>query len=539
MKSTIYKKLQAVLLLCSSIIFAQTAASVPVTTQAPVLSNTASEPVFNYIVKKNESFSIIAHQYMTNYADIPKLAAFNQWTVQKKLQPNQVIKIPKSLLKIKPVVTELIAVTGDMQLKAAKETSFKPVKAGQLLNMGDTLVSAANGKATLRFTDGTTTELQPNSQLTLISVGQYAGLNTFINDINLTTGRLEVIANPKHQQGNAMRVITPSAVAAVRGTQFRVGAKDAITLEETLEGHVAFDGANEQVIIDQGFGSIAQNNLPPITPKPLLAAPDLSKLNEIIKNIPFTFGMPAQVGVSAWAAQITRPDGTVIEQLISQTNTEITPIDIPDGTYSIAVRGQDQYGLQGYESRHQFEVNARPFAPVLQVKTTPFRSLPKFEWQPVSGADSYLVELSPTPNFNEKLVNTKVMRSAFNTEQLAPGQYYVRVASLEQSETSTYSQTQTVIYQPLDFVPELGRHDFDFNDEKTVKLTLPALPISLKYDVLLTKDAARQEVVWQTVLSSTNADFNKPPHGKYYYSVRYIDDTGIKGPTTTYPIQVR
>ena len=539
MKSTIYQKLQAVLLLCLSTFFAQTAVSQPVTVQAPLVINTASEPVFSYIVKKNESFSIIAHQYMTNYADIPKLAAFNQWTVQKKLQPNQVIKIPKSLLKIKPVVTELIVATGDLQLKTAKETSVKPIKAGQLLNMGDTLVTAANGKATIRFADGTTTELQPNSQLKLISVGQYAGLNTFINDIGLTSGRVEVTANPKHQQGNAMRVITPSAVAAVRGTQFRVGAKEAITLEETLEGHVAFSVANEQVMIDQGFGSIAQNSLPPITPKPLLAAPDLSELTKNIKNIPFTFAMPAQVGVSAWAAQITRPDGTVVEQLISQTNTEITPIDMPDGIYAIAVRGQDQYGLQGYESRHQFEVNARPFAPVLQVKTTPFRSLPKFEWQPVRGADSYLVELSASPSFSDKLVNAKVMRSAFNTEQLAPGQYYVRVASLEQSETSAYSQTHTVIYQPLDFVPELGRHEFDFSDEKTVKLTLPELPATLKYEVLLTKDAARQEVVWQTVLSITNADFNKPPHGKYYYSVRYIDDTGIKGPTTTYPIQVR
>ena len=112
------------------------------------------------------------------------------------------------------------------------------------------------------------------------------------------------MANPHHQLGNRMQIETLSAVAAVRGTEFRVGAEGDIALQETLEGQVGFSAAGQEVLLPKGFGSAVEKDKAPLPPIVLPAAPDVSTFGKQFSSMPVEFNLTPQAEAVAYISQL-------------------------------------------------------------------------------------------------------------------------------------------------------------------------------------------------------------------------------------------
>jgi len=65
------------------------------------------------------------------------------------------------------------------------------------------------------------------------------------------------------------------------------------------------------------------------------------------------------------------------------------------------------------------------------ISTRPTQQVVRFEWEPVAGAQSYLLRVSTSPLFTTEVLSRRVGDTSFSTRGLAPGDYYWTVRALD------------------------------------------------------------------------------------------------------------
>ena len=115
-------------------------------------------------------------------------------------------------------------------------------KAPYPLENGATVRTAAQGHAVLTFTDGSRVELAGNSAFTLEETAPTS------YSLGLSLGRLRAFVS--HMASRSFKVRTPTAVCAVRGTEFLVEVKgDGSTDVDLYKGLLAVDDQHGQQIL--------------------------------------------------------------------------------------------------------------------------------------------------------------------------------------------------------------------------------------------------------------------------------------------------
>ena len=95
-----------------------------------------------------------------------------------------------------------------------------PLKTGVFLRAGSVIQTKANGRVLLRFLDGSTMLVQPNTQIKLREARKRR--NGFSLLVDLISGQLDNFVTPNERKEVNYRVRTRSALAGVRGTVFRI-----------------------------------------------------------------------------------------------------------------------------------------------------------------------------------------------------------------------------------------------------------------------------------------------------------------------------
>jgi hypothetical protein len=256
-------------------------------------------------------------------------------------------------------------------------------------------------------------------------------------ELILSKGSLESQIIPMGDSGGRFEIRTPAAVAAVRGTDFRVSAQNGELRAEVLTGRVSVANPVGEVLAKEGQGSVARaNGLPPDTPVRLLVAPELTGLSERVERLPLDLPFPAVTGATGYRTQIS--PSAAFESLLSD---EVDPVprlrarDIEDGTYVIRVRGVDADGLEGWSAQHTLTLHARPEPPLL-IDPAPEAVLvsnwPKFRWTLADQSWQYRLQIMAV-NSMTPLVD-QIVRSGDQpqaTLALPPGQFQWRVAAIQ------------------------------------------------------------------------------------------------------------
>ena len=242
-----------------------------------------------------------------------------------------------------------------------------------------------------------------------------------------------------------MQIETPSAVAAVRGTEFRVGAEGDIASQERLEGQVGFSTAGQEVLLATGFGSAVEKDKAPLPPILLPAAPGVSAFDKHFGSVPVEFNLTPQAEAVAYISQLALDaDFTQIlnEQVIQSTKLSFD--HLADGRYYLRLRAQEQHGLQGKDAIHVFNVKLLPPPPAPPELVEPLDEaviLPAptmLSWKAVPLANSYLVQIAREINFENKIFERI---ASFNqlTNSFGASQFYWRVAVLNAGKPQKFS----------------------------------------------------------------------------------------------------
>lgn len=239
-----------------------------------------------------------------------------------------------------PAVSASVAsVEGDVQLQQAAVPGWIPAATGKLLSSGDALKTGASGSAVLAFSDGTKVRLGPNSsQVTeRLQPGKV--------EVNLSIGLIE--AWVKKLAGRRFTVRTPTAVASVRGTEFRaeVDASGQTTVDlfggsldltDRFGNQTSLD-SGQRIVADAKAG-VAEAKPVPIPaevkpkPEPAVQLPPPPKAEEGGKK---PAAAPAPVKAEAPKAKIVSFTGTLVITLADGTKISVKPgepvPDIPPG----------------------------------------------------------------------------------------------------------------------------------------------------------------------------------------------------------------
>jgi hypothetical protein len=150
---------------------------------------------------------------------------------------------------------------------------FGPAADGTVLVAGDTIKTGAAARAVLTYFEGSTVEMEPDSELTIDAARSDPNGDTIIvmqQDLGVTWHVVTHLITT----GSMYEIHTSTATASVRGTQFTVAvAADGTTTETTTEGAVADTDAQgtTTVLTLPGHQTTTRKGEAPSPPAPVVA----------------------------------------------------------------------------------------------------------------------------------------------------------------------------------------------------------------------------------------------------------------------------
>lgn len=324
---------------------------------------------WRYTVRPNDTMSYLARQYLKPSYSWQELARYNKLPETGVIAVGTPLRIPLNWLATKPAQAKLTAISGDVQIQDPNGT-WRQAQTGEPVQTGQHIKVGINSSARLKFADDSELVMQPQSSVAMDTLSVYAGGYMADTQVRLQAGRVEVHANPQGRKGQKFEVITPAAVASVRGTQFMVDAQGARSLQQTLEGQVALQTAQGHVLVQEGFGSAVKPGEKPIPPELIKPAPVFKNPASRFVDFPMAFHWVAQDDVTAWIMQVGRDPQ--MAQLVLTHQTEQPFYDaggLADGRYVLRAWTLDGNGMPSKTVLHPFEVNIprRLQGPVIQL----------------------------------------------------------------------------------------------------------------------------------------------------------------------------
>lgn len=507
--------------------------SLPATLLAALLplSFPAQAADWLYLTVPGDTLSQIGQTYLKNTRDWPKIQSANNVPIPRHLQPDTRLKIPVELLKVTPASVTVTAVSGNVRYKSG-DGPFQRLAAGAQLNGGENVLSGPRSSATYRFADGTVLTQQAFSKLSFGRLAAYGKTGMVSTELSLDSGRLEARAGKQLAPAGGFRVRTPVAVAGLRGTDFRLNmSEDGKTLRnEVMEGAVAVAAEGREVSVQGGYGTVAEAGKPPEPPHRLLAAPAAAGLDALIERLPLSFVWQPLAGAVAYRAQVAT-DAAFAEVLLDDVTKEagITWQDnLPDGRYVLRVRGIDSAGLEGANRDHAFELDALPLPPALLAPALGerlYRQAVEFSWAAAAEAHGYVLQIAPTPEFGNGLIERRLGAVTRHDETLAEGDWHWRAASLDAAgKQHVWSPYRAFRVQPLPNPPAARASAADGQAQFAWSEARGAARYGLELGA--TADLSAPLVKQETATTTLAVPLKS---GKYYWRVRAIESDGQAG----------
>ncbi len=499
-------------------------------------------PEWRYSVRKGDTLTQIAKQYLNDSANWRMLQAHNKIKNPHDLYLGKVLRMPLSMLKQTLAPAEIVLISGVANIKWVDRTQ-QVASVGTLLGAGAQLITGKNSKIKLKLADGSIVTLESESTLNLDTLSIFGGGGMVDTKLRLQQGKVEIVANPNRAQSN-MQIYTPTAVAAVRGTEFRVSTDESGIRQETLTGNVILTAAGNDVAVVKGFGSLSENGRAPLPPILLLDAPDVSDLPKKLEVVPVSFTLPVQDKAIGYVAKISsdakfntilasnlKPAVSTLEDVTN--NNRILFDDLPDGEYFLKVRAKDQKGLEGYDSTHTFLLNARPFAPKTSspsINAIVREANPTLTWSKIDAAKSYLLELAYDSEFIKLVDQFKLSATELKIEKpLTPGQYFWRLASIDGADQGPFAASSNFIYKLKPAAPDISQIKIKVLENRVYVSTIEP-PSGLTYQVQLSNKLNAQKKVWVAQGLMGEFDFLLKEYGQQTLSLSLVEPSGVHGP---------
>ena len=488
---------------------------------------TAQAADFVYTVQPGDHPWNLADRYLKNPSLALALRQRNQIPDEHHITPGIKLRIPKEWLKLESTQVLLLAVVGETTLLRGNAPARAAV-AGEQLQAPSGLRTGPDGSATLQFADGSRVLVRRDSELQLQTTQTTLLGQASVVSLLLLRGSVENQVTPVGDSGGRFEIRTPAAIAAVRGTQYRVVTDGQTMRTEVLTGAVQVANATGQVTALAAQGTVAQSGNRPAAPIALLPMPSLDGLPDTIERLPIAWPITPLAGAIRYRTQLAAT--SEFSAMLSDEVTNAARIrvrDVEDGSYALRVRGIDAQGLEGLSAERTLVIHTQPEPPLLidpapDAATTAPR--PSLRWTQGDASLQYRVQLSH--NGTEVHGQVASSASAQPPQDLTPGIYQWRVAAIHPTKgQGPWGDTQSfrrVLPGPgVDIPPPQDGH---------LTLRWTAQPQTARYQLQVARDDSFATPLADVDTDTAQYSLNDLQPGNHHVRVQATGQDGYTGP---------
>ena len=389
-------------------------------------------------IVKNDYLINICNKYLRDPRRWRKIAKINRLVNPDLIFPGQKLIIPVALLKGVPIDGTATFVKGSVMLQEKGSGEWQEIHLNDLIKQGSGIKTGNESALEITFEDATSFYLRPNTLMDII-VAEKKGSIHFMRELYLRSGK--AISRLREATGEESRfeIRTPSAIAAARGTVFRVSVDNAeATRSEVLRGTIGVSAMSTTVALQEGEGTLVRAHEPPLKPRKLLLPPELIDPAPVYKTMPLKFRFRQREGASSFRVFLAKDQGikdVIADKSISPDGTvEMSTID--DGMYFLQSLSIDNDGIEGLPSDPlPIRVRMNPLPPYIQSPHDGAELRGKsveFKWLKVKDAARYHIQIAEDKEFSTIVLDKSDIE---DTEYVVTSlgfnmSYYFRLSSI-------------------------------------------------------------------------------------------------------------
>ena len=382
-----------------------------------------------YTFREGDTFWSLCIKYSNKRGCWIELGKHNNISNGRAVQPGQIIRFPLVWLSSRPVVGRVVDVQGEVSYDEKSSGAEVPLRAGQPLLLGSRIVS---GQGSSRITLGTGSQLliRSHSDLQLNSLST-SGESGQAAELVLDKGDVDVEVKP--HSATSFKIKTPAAIAAVRGTHYRVSSFEddgAVTRSEVLAGAVEVTGVGA-TLVPAGFGVKAQQDKALGVPRELLPPPALQH-KRVDAPLPIDIHWRADPGAVSWHVDLQHEGQLHTSYAVEDPQTTLSGLE--EACYRLVVRAVDAEGFNGFESELPVCLVSRLPAPIDIVVSKSVESMQSYSvaWSSVPAAREYRVEVAKDSSFGTLYTSQMVTGPAADIIVPNLERFSVRVIALDE-----------------------------------------------------------------------------------------------------------
>lgn len=385
-----------------------------------------------YRVVRGDNLYTLAERYFLRAGDYAIIQRLNRISNPRRLQIGKPITIPRSLLRQEPVAATIHSFRGDVRIGARGKQA--PAVVGRTVREGDWIDTDRKSFVSLRLADGSVITLPSQTSMRVERLRQTLLTRSVERSFRIDRGRAGAIVTPMKDPQSNFRLLTPTAVSAVRGTRFRMSYDPASgrTATEVLEGTVDFKADDKQTeqSLASGFGMTNMLS----GPTSLLSSPELLRPAQIQNEEQLHFALEPVAEATGYRVEIAADAGFL--DLIDETivsSAEASLPSLPNGDYFVRVTALAADGLEGLSSTYTFRRQLHRITTSAEERSIGRSRQYLFRWdaRDVEKAQ-YRFQLSSNPDGSEPLIDELgLTQTSLVLTDLPAGVYYWRVMTLD------------------------------------------------------------------------------------------------------------
>lgn len=385
-----------------------------------------------YRVVRGDNLYTLAERYFLRAGDYAIIQRLNRISNPRRLQIGTSIVIPRSLLRQEPFAATIHSFRGDVRIGARGKQA--PAAVGRTVREGDWIDTDRKSFVSLRLADGSVITLPSQTSMRVERLRRTLLTRSVERSFRIESGRAGAIVTPMKDPQSNFRLLTPTAVSAVRGTRFRMSYDPASgrTATEVLEGTVGFTAGDKRAEQDlaSGFGMTDMLS----GPASLLSPPELLRPAQIQNEERLHFTLEPLAEATGYRVEIAADAGfldLIDETIVSSTDASFP--SLPNGDYFVRVTARAVDGLEGLSSTYAFRRQLHRITTSAEERLVGRSRQYLFRWDaPDAEKEQYRFQLSSNPDGSDPLVDELgLTQASLILTDLPAGIYYWRVMTLD------------------------------------------------------------------------------------------------------------
>lgn len=476
-----------------------------------------------YTLKKGDSVQQLAAQLLAPPHNARQLLKHNSLNNALMPMAGEQVRIPMDWLKRQPQPARATSVSGLVQLLTSNGQR-RPLTVNTLIRAGDELLSGS-GSTTITLAEGSEIRLSPNSRLAFNRMTQFGKPGMIDTRLRLNSG--EVITNVKDvvSGGSRFEIETPSATAAVDGTQFAIQANAGGTGLQVMGGQVNFGQQGRAVDVPAGYGAhVAAQPGGDVRLHKLAPPPVVTGLPAILRKLPVELQWQSLAKTHKLDVFDTDSGRWVDSRTLAGDRFDISRLN--NGRYEIQLAALDYQGVKGLPAVVPFSIDLQARAAELLEpadSTTTTTNQPEFSWNLNGDSEIAQIQISATPQFENLTATSEWAQQseAQLSQPLSPGQYYWRVKTEAGGNSTATSNVHSLIVDGS--LPPVQIISVNYLDQQ-VRIFWDSVETASKYRLQLSADPDFYPVIKEADIPGNTAGLRLIPGKRYFVRLKALSD---------------